>query len=165
MESTSNEAAQAITKPGGSKQAAEKLTIPKHRFDCVNLCLKETKQTLREKAAEAERQKARIAELEEALLESKAETMLAIHRAKSLTAAKALIDFSNLKPERDGSMPGLEEEVLRVKESRGYLFEDRENVTYLLVPVRGGNALDKSIADYVNGQKQNAPTGAAEERE
>ncbi len=43
--------------------------IPKHRFDCVNFCLKETKQVLRDKAAEAEAFRIRITELEKGSVE------------------------------------------------------------------------------------------------
>ena len=131
------------------EKQAEGLSIPKHRFDCVNLCLKETKQTLRERTAEAEAGQARITELEGALLDAKAEKTLAVHRAKSLAAAKALIDFSKLKPEQDGTVPGLEEQVLRIKESQSFLFESQESQMYVLMPVKSGDPLNKSITNFV----------------
>jgi hypothetical protein len=144
MENAEQEAAQTAAKP-----AAENLTIPKHRFDCVNLCLKETKQTLREKTALAEAAQRRIAELEKALLDAKVETTFALHRAKNLTAAKALISLSNLKPGQDGTVPGLEEEVLRIKTSQSYLFESHEETVYVMVPVQSGGSLNKSIMNYI----------------
>ena len=61
--------------------AAEGLMIPKHRFDCVNLCLKETKEALRAKTVEAEAGRVRIAELERALLEAQVEAALAVQDA------------------------------------------------------------------------------------
>ena len=122
--------------------------IPKHRFDCVNLCLKETKQALRDRVSEVEADKLRIAGLESALLNAKVETALAQHRAKNLTAVKALIDYSGLKLE-DGVVPGLEEQVLSIKESQTYLFDSQESAAYLLVPVRPGDPLSRSIINYV----------------
>lgn len=124
------------------------LMIPKHRFDCVNLCLKETRLALKDKSQELEYSRARIQTLESELLEAKVETALASARAKDVTAAKALIDFSDLKPEYDGTIPNLERQILRLKESRDYLFEKSENVNYVLLPVKNGDALNKSIANY-----------------
>ena len=125
------------------------LMIPKHRFDCVNLCLKETRLALKNKSQELEYSRARIQTLESELLEAKVETALASARAKDVTAAKALIDFSDLKPECDGTIPNLERQILRLKESRDYLFEKSENVNYVLLPVKNGDALNKSIANYI----------------
>ena len=143
------EATRTGAKQDAAKSAPENLTIPKHRFDCVNLCLKETKEALREKTAEAEENKNRITELEKALLNAKVETALALHRAKNLTAAKALIDFGDLKLECDGTTSGLEEQILSIKEGQSYLFESQESLTYVLVPVRNGDGLNKSITDYI----------------
>ena len=146
---------QAAEKPGKEKQTVtEILTIPKHRFDCVNLCLKETKQALRDKSLEAEAQKTTIIELTKALLDAKVETSLALHRARNLTAVKALINFSDSKPEQDGSMPGLEEQILRIKKSQNYLFESQEAETYVLVPVKNGEPLNKSIASYIKNSRR-----------
>ena len=117
------------------------LMIPKHRFDCVNLCLKETRLALKDKSQELEYSRARIQTLESELLAAKV--------AKDVTAAKALIDFSDLKPECDGTIPNLERQILRLKESRDYLFEKSENVNYVLLPVKNGDALNKSIANYI----------------
>lgn len=139
----------AIDKESAKVAATDKM-IPKHRFDCINLCLKETKQELKEKALESEANKSLIKKLRKALLISKIETALVKHGAKDLVAVKALMDFSNLKPEHDGSMPRLEEEVLRIKKSRSYLFESQEEPMYVLVPVKSGDPLNKSIAGYIN---------------
>ena len=63
------------------KPAAEDLMIPKHRFDCVNLCLKETKEAMRAKTAEAEAGKLRITVLEKALLEAQVKVIAAVQDA------------------------------------------------------------------------------------
>lgn len=144
-----NEIGQAAAQNVKTVAAQECLMIPKHRFDCVNLCLKETKQALREKAHEVGQANIRATELEKALLTAKVETVLAIHRAKNLTAVKALIDFSDLRLDHDGTVPGLEGQVLRIKESQNYLFENQESPAYVLVPVKPGDPLNKSITNYI----------------
>jgi len=149
MENKFCEVGQMLEKPRATKSVSESLTIPKHRFDCVNLCLKETKQALRDKTAESEEQKNRIAFLEKALLDARVETVLAQFRAKNLPAAKALIDFSVLRLEQDGTVPGLEEQILHIKESQSYLFESQESEAYVLVPVKAGDSLNKSITNYI----------------
>ena len=113
--------------------------IPKHRFDSLNLCLKESRQKLAKISAELGTVRKRAGALETALLNALIEKALAVHRAKDITAAKALISLSNLKPGYDGVVPGLEEEILRIKESREFLFEGRDEA-YVLVPVRCGGA-------------------------
>lgn len=82
------EIGQTVKEPNNTIRSTESIMIPKHRFDCVNLCLKETKQALREKVLEAELQKARIAELDKELLEAKAETALAILDTLNKSVAK-----------------------------------------------------------------------------
>ena len=104
----------AMDRNEASKFYPSEPMIPKWRFDSVNLCLKETKRKLAKLSAELGTVKKRNNELGEMLLNTAAEKALAVHRAKDIAAAKALIDFSNLKPE-DGVVPGLEEEVLRIK--------------------------------------------------
>lgn len=135
---------------GKQNQSYEKLMIPKHRFDCVNLCLKETKQALKEKISALEDCFEHIKQLKKALLETKVEVVLAIERAKDLTAAKALINFSKLKEESDGTISGLKEQILRLKERQGFLFEEQEQISYVLIPVASGDALNRSIANYLN---------------
>lgn len=120
--------------------------IPKHRFDCVNLCLKETKQRLARLSAELGTVKKRTEELETALLHTAVEKSLAVHRAKNIAAAKALIDLSNLKLGHDGAVPGLEEAILGIKESQSYLFEGQDEA-YILVPVRRGDSRINSRCD------------------
>ncbi|MCL2797036.1 MAG: phage scaffolding protein [Firmicutes bacterium] len=145
-----NNAEQAVTQPSETKPASQEgLTIPKHRFDCVNLCLKETKQALRDAAQKNDEREVRIIALEKTLLDAKIETALALHRARSLTAVKALIDFSNLKLGQDGSVSGLEEQILHIKKSQNYLFENQESPMYVLVPVKSGDSLNKSITNYI----------------
>ena len=131
------------------KTPPENLMIPKHRFDCVNLALKGTKERLREKMLECETDKLVIAGLEKSLIDSKVETALAQHKARSLTAVKSLIDFTNLKLESSGVVPGLEEQILRIKKSQSYLFENQKNLSYVLTPVDTDDALNKSITKYV----------------
>lgn len=149
MEAVTGEEQQPETPEIKKQAAANELTIPKHRFDCVNLCLKETKQALRERAEESEKDKIRIAELEAALLDAKVEKALALHRAKNVAAAKALIDFSKLRLEQDGKVPGIEEQIILIKNSQTYLFESQESTAYVLVPVKKGSSLNKSIINYV----------------
>jgi len=134
---------------GAKAGAAEASAVPKHRFDCVNLCLKETKEALRAKTLEAEAGKRRITALERALADAKVETAIAVHRAKNLAAVKALIDLSSLKLGQDGDVPGLEEQILRIKKSQNFLFESEGKTAYVLVPVRHGDALNKSITNYI----------------
>jgi len=136
------------------REAFGDLTIPKHRFDRINLCLKETKRALADKTAETEKYRAQTAGLAKALLYSKAETALALHRAKNLADAKSLIDFSILSPGQDGAVPGLEEQVLRIKESRDDLFESQESAVYILAPVRKGDPLHKSIVNHIKNNKE-----------
>jgi len=130
-------------------KSSEEPTIPKHRFDCINLCLKETKELLRERTAEVEVLKGQAAGLDKLLLDAKVETLLAIHGARNLTAVKALINFNNLALDKFGLVSGLEEQISTLKESQSYLFESREESAYVLVPVKGGDPLNKSIANYV----------------
>jgi len=130
-----------------SAKAFEEQMIPKHRFDCINLCLKETKELLKERLAENQLLKVRIEELEKELFESKVETILAINGAKNVTAVKALIDFDALEENCDIS--ALDEQIRILKENQSYLFESREEISYVLVPVNSNDPLNKSIANYV----------------
>ena len=98
--------------------------------------------------------KKQLADLEAALLDAKIETALAVHRAKNIAAAKALICLSKLKLEA-GAVPGLEEEILRIKKSQSYLFESHGNSAYVLLPVHLEESLTKSIADYIGKAEQN----------
>ena len=129
--------------------SADKLMIPKHRFDCVNLCLKETKQALKDKSLALDNCCSRIRQLEQALVESKVEIALALERAKDLTAVKALIDFSKLELKDDGTVSGLSEQIRHIKQSRAFLFEESDGINYILVPLKSEDALNKSIANYV----------------
>lgn len=150
MENIANETGQETKKSHCAKpSASETIMIPKHRFDCVNLCLKETKQALKDKTIEAENGRIRTKELEKALLETKVETALAIAKAKNLTAAKALIDFSDLRLGNDGEIEGLKEKILSIKESQNYLFENGEALSYVLVAVKSGDPLNNSICSYI----------------
>jgi len=77
---------QASDRPAKDKPA-ESFMIPKHRFDCVNLCLKETKEALRALTAEAAADKLKISELEKALFRARVDAVLAVQDAlnKSIT--------------------------------------------------------------------------------
>lgn len=137
------------TSNDGKIFSSDRLMIPKHRFDCVNLCLKETKQALKDKVIALEACTKRVMFLEQALVIAKVETALALAGAKDLTATKALIDFSNLKLEHDDTVSGLQQQIEEIKKSRDFLFEIQEDINYILVPVRSGETLNKSIANYV----------------
>ena len=128
-------------------KTSEEQSIPKHRFDCVNLCLKETKELLRERTVEIEQLKNKITQLDKELLDAKVETVLAIKGAKNVIAVKALINFEALY--ENGGLSALEEQIAALKKSQSYLFEQREDAVYILVPVKGGDSLNKAIANYV----------------
>ena len=137
-----------------SVKTSEEQTIPKHRFDCINLCLKETKEALRERTAEVDALRERVAELDKLLLDAKVETALALHWAKNLTAVKALIDFNKVALDCNGIVSGLEEQITLLKESQSYLFESREELAYILVPVKSDDPLNKPITDYVANRRK-----------
>jgi len=71
-----------------------------------------------------------------------------------------LIDLSNMKLDQDGNVPGLEEQILKLKESRSFLFKGQEKTAYVIAPVREDNPLNQAITEYVNGQRKGAPAGA-----
>lgn len=120
-----------------TKQDAENiLMIPKHRFDCVNLCLKETKQELVDKTIEIERYKTRIAALEKTVIESKVEKELLLHKAKNLIALKALIDFSKLTLTQEWLLIGLEEQISFIEKKYDYLFEKSKDIAYIILPIK-----------------------------
>ncbi|MCL2860927.1 MAG: phage scaffolding protein [Firmicutes bacterium] len=136
-----------------SSEGRETIMIPKHRFDCVSFCLKETKQSLLEKSLENDIARVEIVELKIALLKSKAETVLALHRAKNLKAVLALIDFDVLSLQ-DGVVVGLDQQIEKIKEENEYLFGQMEETNYVLVPVKANDALNKSITDYVTKRRK-----------
>lgn len=78
-------------------QSNDCLMIPKHRFDCVNLCLKETRQALKNKSLELEVSLARTRTLESELLVAKVETALASARAKGSDRGKSSYRFFRFK--------------------------------------------------------------------
>lgn len=131
---------------GASK--AESIMIPKHRFDCVNFCLKETKQALADRTAEATAARRRVGELESALLDARVETALLQHGAKNVTAAKALIDYARLEADANGVL-GLEAQIESLRKSQSYLFNAEEPVSYLVVPVPIGDPLQKSVKSFM----------------
>ena len=137
-----------------SKQAKSQvgLKVAKERYDCVNLALKDTKEILSNKMIEVESLKAQVEQLDKQLLDSKVETALAEARAKNLTAAKALIDFSFLSLQ-EGVVVGLNEQVEILKIKHEYLFDQLTATNYVLVPVSENDALNKSITDYVTRRK------------
>jgi len=140
-------------KKADSGETKETLMIPKHRFDCVSLCLKETKQELLEKTLEHDIARVEIVELKFALLKSKVEIVLALHGAKNLVAVIALIDFKFLSLE-DGVVVGLIEQIEKLKQEQEYLFEKSVATNYVLVPVDANDALNKSIENYVDKRRK-----------
>ncbi|MCL2177313.1 MAG: hypothetical protein FWB72_05175 [Firmicutes bacterium] len=68
------------------------IMLPKHRFDAVNLCLKDTRATLAEKEIELGEANARIAELEKTLLKCKVEIYLSVTDTKSISLLTKTID-------------------------------------------------------------------------
>jgi len=155
LDKTSNASERTKSSQMPQNLVQESLMIPKHRFDCVNLCLKETKQVLQCKTQESEKLKHLMAELELTLLHARVETALAINRAKNITAAKALIDFSALKLSDNGITIGLDEQISTIKQKQPFLFENAESTMYVLVPVKCGDAIEKSITNYVKTTRSN----------
>jgi hypothetical protein len=103
--------------------ATQNLTIPKIRFDEINFKLKKCKAELSEITQENEKRKKLTRKLVKALIISKAETLFVLQGINNLSKAKSMLDFSKLKLERNGSVSGLAEEVLRIKESQNNSFE------------------------------------------
>ena len=114
----------------------ENLSVPKHRFDCVNLAFKETKQKLAEAAARLDDARVKLAKTESALLDSMVERELALNGARNIAAVKALIDFSRLDVE-GSELKGLKEQIARIKDNHGYLFAKSVGDTvYMMIPVK-----------------------------
>jgi len=99
------------------KIQSEELVIPKHRFDCVNLCLKDTKQSLKDAEAEVVKLRQIAGSLEHALIISQVDKYLAMAGARNIQAARALVDFSNLSLNQYGEVPEAEQKVAAVKAS------------------------------------------------
>lgn len=115
--------------------------IPKHRFDCINISLKEHKQLvaeLREKASAYDRAKR---ELDAAKTELCVLTQIMRSRPKNCIAVRANINVGPLTGKR------LEREVAKrlaeLKASDPYLFIGDTETVYRLVPVTDGGTSEK----------------------
>lgn len=108
--------------------------IPKHRFDCVNVMLRDVKEKLARAVAEAEELRAEAEKWKREALHGRVELALSQRRAKNIQAAKALIDFAKLELLPDGRLAGIGEEVARLAKAESFLFENPEQ-HYVLVPV------------------------------
>ena len=111
------------------------LMIPKHRFDMVNLALKDTRQELKEKTVLVDNLDKLVSVLQKQLLDAIVERVLAQYGAKNLVATKALIDYSKLSLLDDGDIVGLTEQLGSIRINNDYLFEQKENTGYMLLPM------------------------------
>ena len=111
--------------------------IPKHRFDCVNLSLREHKalvhtlqkeiEDLRSATAESERLLARAVSAEEELMISKT---VCTFRARSVAAVRALISTDGLHGM--ALTAAVKKQINKLRRTHGYLFYDC--TAYKLVP-------------------------------
>ena len=129
------------------------LMIPKHRFDMVNLALKDTRQELKEKAVLVDGLDKLVEVLKKQLLDAIVEKVLAQYDAKNLVATKALINYSKLSLQDDGDIVGLTEQLEKIRINNDYLFEQKENTGYMLLPM-DSELLKKLTTKHIN-QKSN----------
>jgi hypothetical protein len=129
----------------GKDSRMGEIMIPKHRFDCVSLCLKDTKQALTSATAENEELKLTSARLASALRQTYADRLLAEAGAKNIPATRALLDFTIIKLEQDDTVSGIEEQIAHIKETNQFLFESKNNTVYVLVPLEEPDRLLDSI--------------------
>ena len=115
------------------------MSIPKHRFDCINICLKDHKKLVADLRQENERIKARLGaldEIESELKELKAERCILelIMQAKprNYAAVLSLIRATGLIGKKLEA--AVRKQLLQLKETEPYLFYETEQL-YRLVPV------------------------------
>lgn len=126
----------------------QNLAVPKHRFDCINLALKESKQKLSMLIQEDEIQKLQILDLKKQLLISKVETKLALARAKNVKAVLGLLDLDKLNLDHEGNVPELNEQLTLIKKNQEYLFE-LDPIAYIVIPLNNESKVLASIDKYL----------------
>ncbi len=134
--------ARVTDKLGGKKVIVDDgRFIPKHRFDCINISLKEHKQLaadLQEKANAYDKLKR---EFDAAKIELDVLNLIMRSRPKNCIAVRANIKvgtFTGKKLERAVNM-----QLDALRASDPYLFIDDTETVYRLVPVRDRGALEK----------------------
>ena len=108
--------------------------IPKHRFDCINISLKEHKQLVAELREKANAYDSLKHELDKVKTELDVLTLIMRARPKNCIAVRANIKVGTLtgkKLERD-----VNKQLAALKASDPYLFIDETECVYRLVPVR-----------------------------
>lgn len=125
--------------------------IPKSRFDEVNQAKKNAEELLKERDGQLEALKksnvdleqlrAEISKLQETnktaaeeyqanikkmQLDNAIDLALRDARAKNSKAVRSLLDFDGVKLDNDGTLSGLEEQLNKLKQSEGYLFDSVE---------------------------------------
>ena len=120
------------------------LMIPKHRFDCVNLCLQDTKAELKQGQEEVKRLKENECILIDLLLVNAIEKVLAEVDCKNYTAAKSLMDFAKLQLQGDGKIVGIDEQVAALEADHPYLFAGQKCKYFVLKEVQ-----DKALIDAI----------------
>lgn len=115
--------------------------IPKHRFDCINISLKEHKQLVAEFRQKANAYDAAKLELDSVKKELQVLRLIMRSRPKNCIAVMANINVGSLTGKR------LEREVNKqlaaLKASDPYLFVDDTECVYRLVPVRDCDLSEK----------------------
>lgn len=129
-------------------------TIPKHRFDCINMSLKEAKASVIAQSAENERLKKEIADFEIAKnaferekLDMLVQIEIALLSPKNLKAVRALIDYSGIKTDGD-NVSGLAEQLKNIREQESYLFNDLLPA-YVMLPLNQEIKIENDISKFI----------------
>ena len=115
--------------------------IPKHRFDCINISLKEHKQLVAELRKKADAYDAAKRDLDKLTIELHVLTQIMRWRPKNCIAVRANINVGTLigkKLERE-----VNKQLAELKTTDPYLFIDDTECLYRLVPVRGSDLSEK----------------------
>ncbi len=99
-------------------QSIDSEFVPKNRFEEADGEIKALKAQIEKQTAAHKNELGRLK------LDSAVSSALAMAGAKNLTAAKSLINFSNISMAQDGSYSGINEQISSVKASDPYLFND-----------------------------------------
>ena len=114
------------------------MLIPKHRFDCINISLKEHKEkviTLSEKNEELKRENSELKKYKEKYISENDELLiyreLSEFKLKNITSVRSLININGLHG--DELKAYVIKQVKKLKKTDSYLFYD-ENQKFILVP-------------------------------
>jgi len=114
------------------------MLIPKHRFDCINISLKEHKEkvrTLSEKIEELKRENSELKKYKEENISENDELIiyreLSKFKLKNITSVRSLININGLHG--DELKAYVIKQVKKLKKTDSYLFYD-ENQKFILVP-------------------------------